>query len=414
MHRIQTVVFSDGERFPVMLDGSGVPHWHATLYVTTQVRNASKAPNTMQAILSAVRTLLVWAGERGVDLESRFARREFLIESEMESLRAFTQAKIVAPEPDKEDRKIVRLPRRVESARLGMMSLVPRVSSQTQYIRLTYIADFLEWYAARIVEREARHIDEASLAGIKSMANGVRIRRPQKKHRSILAARRGLSPSTQQKLLDLVRIGSKLNPFDELVQRRNYLIVLLLLRLGLRAGELLALKVRDFDFQKNEIVIARRHGDKSDPRKNQPVVKTLDRRIPLENSLARDVADYVMSERRLFPRARRHEFLFVTHKVGPFLGQPLSAKGLGKIFALIQKAGTEELVKLSPHILRHTANDNFSRLMEERKVPEAVEEKMRSYLMGWKEGSGSASIYTRRYIEEKAREAFLILQNRKK
>jgi len=48
--------------------------------------------------------------------------------------------------------------------------------------------------------------------------------------------------------------------------------------------------------------------------------------------------------------------------------------------------------------------------MDKRRVSSAEEEKIRSYLMGWKGGSGTASTYTRRHIERKAREAALLLQ----
>jgi hypothetical protein len=46
-------------------------------------------------------------------------------------------------------------------------------------------------------------------------------------------------------------------------------------------------------------------------------------------------------------------------------------------------------------------------------VPNAKEEKMRSYMMGWKEGSGTAATYTRRHTERMAREAQLKLQGRR-
>jgi len=92
------------------------------------------------------------------------------------------------------------------------------------------------------------------------------------------------------------------------------------------------------------------------------------------------------------------------------VGQPLSIKGLNKIFLEIQKVQPKELSNLTPHLLRHTANDRFSQLMDQRGATSAEEEKMRSYLMGWKEGSGTASTYTRRHIEKKAREAALKLQ----
>ena len=95
---------------------------------------------------------------------------------------------------------------------------------------------------------------------------------------------------------------------------------------------------------------------------------------------------------------------------GPFAGQPISLKGLDKVFQELQAANPDLLRHLTPHVLRHTANDRLSALMDKNKVSPAEEEKMRSYLMGWKEGSGTASTYTRRHIERKAQEVALLLQ----
>ena len=406
--RIRFVVFSDGERVPMLLDASGLPHWFATLFVTTQVRNNSKAPNTMLAVLGAVRNLLAWAAAQSIDLEGRFARRAWLLEAEIESLPAYAQSSIDSSQAL--DPVVVRLPKRRETARAALGLPDGRVSSGTQYIRMTYMADYLEWLAIRIIEREARRVDDGTRSEIKAMAVSIRMRRPRKSARSLLSARRGLPEESQQRLLELMRPDSPANLFKHEVRQRNALIVHLLYDLGIRAGELLALKVSDFDFQRNEVVVARRHGDPSDPRANQPVLKTMDRRIALSAALSGEVSRYVMSERRRYPRARRHEFLLVTHQAGPYQGMPLSMKGLNKLVAKIQRADPESLGGLTAHVLRHTANDRLSTMWDAHGVRSPEEEKMRSYLMGWREGSGTAATYTRRHVEKKAREASLKLQ----
>lgn len=406
---LRLIKFADGERFPLLIDEAGIPHWHATLFVTAQVRNASRAPNTMAAVLTAVRSLLKWAESSGIDLEERFAGREFLATFEIESLRAHMESRHVFSKKEVLSERALIAGRR-ESARAAPAPVVDRLATTTRYIRMTYAADYLEWLAVRLVERAARHVDAATLTGIKAMVEGVRKRRPQKGVKSLLNARRGLPEDAQARLLSLVQPDFPENPFEPEARRRNELIVLLLFHLGIRAGELLALKVTDFDFQRNEVVVARRHGDATDPRLNQPVVKTLDRRIPLQDALASAVSRYVLGERHQLAAARKHEFLLVTHKVGPFLGQPLSMKGLSKLFAKIQEVEPTLLGSLSPHVLRHTANDRFSALMDKNNVSAPKEEKMRSYVMGWKEGSGTASTYTRRHIEKEAKEVFLRMQ----
>ncbi|EAO0402477.1 hypothetical protein EWO79_23785 [Salmonella enterica] len=44
------------------------------------------------------------------------------------------------------------------------------------------------------------------------------------------------------------------------------------------------------------------------------------------------------------------------------------------------------------------------------KISEREQEIMREYLMGWKRGSGTAAVYNKRFIKEKANEASVKLQ----
>lgn len=405
---IPFVVFPDGERFPMLVDATGSPNWYSTLFATTQIRNSSQAANTIHAALSSVRHLFVWAKQQSVDLEERFASRKFLTVGEIESLAAHAQKR--ASEKEQDARAVIPLPASPNRVRSRLNPPVRRVSSKTQYNRLSFMADYLGWFAIYVTERESRSVDAETLKAIDLMGVRIRAKRPRKKA-SVVNAREGLSKGSQAVLRDVTCVGSDKNPFTTAVQSRNDLVINLF-ALGIRSGELLALQVSDFDFQKNEVLIARRHDDKGDPRARQPVAKTRDRLLPMTESLSRKVSEYVMKVRRTFPAARRHKFLLVTHQAGPYQGAPLSAKGLGKIFSVIKSADPEALKDFSPHVLRHTANDEFSELMDETQVRPADEEKMRSYTMGWREGSGTAATYTKRHTKKKAREASLKLQQR--
>lgn len=414
-YAIKMAKFVDGERYPLLLGSDGIPDFYATLFATTQIRNASKAANTIKANLDAIRVLYAWAEENDLELAYRLARRQFLSDQEAESLRSFVQKTKRQPRKRAKSSAVVRLSSRAlgkESARSPVVVPDPRVSRDTQYIRLTYIAKFLEWMSQRLVERNARQVDEASYEQIRRMSSRLLALRPPRPRQSTLNARRGLNEGVQKQLLALVELGAEENPFQPEVQRRNELIIWLLLFLGIRHGELLALKVSDFDFQRNEVVIPRRSDDAEDPRANQPKAKTLDRRLPLAPALSDKVYRYVMEDRHQIREARRHPFLLITHKKGRHLGLPLTSGGLQKVVARIRGAAGIDLNSLCPHVLRHTSNDNFSRLADRQGIGEAQEQKMRCNLMGWKEGSGTAAIYTRRHTEEKAREAMLTLQER--
>jgi len=135
--------------------------------------------------------------------------------------------------------------------------------------------------------------------------------------------------------------------------------------------------------------------------------------LPITDELAQRVFGYVSNERKACLDSKRHLFLLVTHKVGPHHGKPMSYQALSKSFAKLREAAGGRLDGLSPHVMRHTANDRFSQQMDSHGTSPAQEEKMRSYIMGWREGSGSAATYTRRHTQRKAMEASLFLQKRR-
>lgn len=407
MLKLVRTVFQDGERYPLLVTNQGIPLWYPTLYVTSQLRNASKAPNTITANLAVIRQLLTWCHEEGINLEKRFMLREFLSSQEIESMCRFLKTKNLTSIPK---RDVISLARHKEQVRVKNKRS-SKVSSSTQYIRLTYVSDYLNWLAYRVVESSNRHLDANVVAQIKKMMTTIRVRRP-KKRGEVNSRRKGLATPYREKLLALVKPDCENNPFSQELKVRNELIINLLYELGLRQGELLAIRIRDIDLSQNQIVIPRRHDDPDDPRANQPVAKTLDRRLPVKTSLVELISNYIIQDRRHIKQARTHDFLLVVHKVGPYLGQPLSSRGLSKIFSQIQAAEPEAFGNLTPHLLRHTWNDRFSELSDQAGTSEAREEKMRSYAMGWKEGSGTSATYTRRHIEKAAQKAALQLQEK--
>jgi integrase len=409
-YRLKTLTLDSGERYPILVDNHGMPHWHATLFTTTQLRNAGKTTNTMISVLAAIRTLYAWAKGNDIDLEARFAKRVFFNDQDLECLWHHLTTRRNEDCNRDTEKKVTRLPRNAERSRAKAAQTEPSISSNTLYNRLTYINAYLKWLAIRVIEQESKHIDASTMECIKEMGTRLSARRPPKRTPSQVSARRGLTDKQQAALLDLIANDSAANPFAPAVQVRNELMVLMLFHLGVRAGELLGLRVDDIDFQGNTVLITRRHGDAKDPRSNQPVAKTVDRRVPIADGLARRAANYVMNERRKVPGTKRHPYLFVTHRAGPFLGAPLSIPSLIKLFAQIQRAAPNHLGTLSAHVLRHTANDRFSSLMDRSGVSSAKEDKMRSYLMGWREGSGTAAVYTRTHVEETAKNAGLQLQ----
>ncbi len=137
----------------------------------------------------------------------------------------------------------------------------------------------------------------------------------------------------------------------------------------------------------------------------QPNLKTRARVVPIGSSLLDDTRQYVLDHRSRIPGARKHEFLFVSSR-----GNPLSIPALAKIFEGLREKHPELPADLSPHVMRPTWNDAYSREMDRQRASEETERKTRTYLMGWSPTSEMAVIYTRRHVRAKARKASLALQ----
>lgn len=394
---IQTFIKSDGERYCLLVDSiTGLPLFYPNLFVTTQIRNASLSFSAMESALVAISVLLRFAEDAKIDLNERFGRMDYLLMHEVEALADYCQLKL-RNATDK-SRKIVSIAHKKERL----------VASQTTYVRLTLIARYLMWLASILSPRLAKGDNDR----LSKMIEMIKARRPVKKDRNDGVNQKGLTDAQIDVLFEIFRPGSDLNPFDRHeTQVRNRLIFLMLFHLGIRSGELLNIRIRDIDFSSNQIVIARRADDKSDPRRDQPLVKTLDRRLPVKDTLMQEIHDYVLKYRKSVPNAQRHDFLFVTHKPGPTVGQPISKSSYNKIMTLIREV-SPDLYSFTGHALRHKWNERFSELIDSRDNPpdEAQQEQLRSWLMGWRQGSGTAAIYNQRFIKRKASEASLSLQ----
>lgn len=402
-YRVTGFVMQSGERYCLLLDkATGMPLYYPNLYVTTQVRNNSNSVAAMESALSGVNVLLSFCDEREISLSERFLKREFFALGELDAIRDYCQQSFAKGGADSSE-EVVSITRKIKQRPARKTGLA------SEYMRLTHIAKYTEWLGTILLTGQ---IERKTSLDIAKMKKGFESRRPSGKGRNQLGREKGLTREQEAVLLDVVEPGSERNPFeDESTQIRNQLMIFLLLHLGIRGGELLNIRVSDIDWAKNQIVIARRADEQKDPRRRQPLVKTLDRRLPMKDTLVKAIHRYVVQFRREVPGARKHDYLLVTHKSGPTQGQPISRSAFVKVINLIAEAAPE-LAGLHGHELRHTWNNRFSEFMDASDDPPEPkeQERERSYLQGWKPESGSAATYTKRFTREKAMEAGLKLQ----
>lgn len=397
------IVSRQGERLKLLVDAaSGIPLYYPNLYITSQIRGGAKSVATIQSFITSMKVLYFWCDEYSIDVEGRWSRGEWLKVWEIDSLRdhcslALKGASVV-------DKKVVGIQHRRERAQEG-------VESPTKYVRMTYIADYLKWLGELI---GSGTLAEGGKSEIDTMYKSIKAHRPKKKSRADIAREdKGLDPELLMKVLEVSKPGHENNPYsDYAVQVRNASIIALLYYLGIRRGELLNLRVDDIDFVSNEIRIVRRADATLDKRVYQPLVKTEERILPINDKLAQRLSEYVTQIRAKYPRARRHPYLFVTHKQGPYQGEALSNSGFGKLMLALQSA-VESFAQVHAHAFRHSWNYSFSKILDQSKSKHSPEkeEQMRSYLMGWKEASGTAATYNRRHTKEKAKEAILEFQS---
>lgn len=399
IYGVNTFVMDSGERYCLVVEqSSGLPEYYSNLFLTTQIRNRGDAFSTMMAAAGNLVVLLRFLERRSINLEQRLLKKEFFKSHELDDLRDYAQRKQGKP----------------SSALLsGSWSTLEEVrddeivESGTQYSRLTTFASYLRWFAMHILDSAGQDVIEQ----INSMTEQIKERRPSKKRRNVGLRERSLNDTQLDALFEVIRLGSELNPFSIGVQRRNRLMILLMYYLGIRSGELLNIRIRDIDFAACRIKIVRRADEREDPRTREPNAKTRERILPLADTLVKELHDYITQDRRKIRYATKNDFLFITYKNGPTVGQPISKVGYHKIISVVRSV-SPKLYLMTGHMLRHTWNLKFSERMDamDEEISEERQEKIRSFLMGWKEGSGTAAVYNKRFIKEKGYKAALALQ----
>lgn len=411
-YTVRNTVFESGERFPLLVDvRTGVPLFDPTVFVLTEFRTRNRASATIEQVLRALKVLLLFCDMHRIDLARRMLEGQLLELGELDALVQLCRLPMSDIEalvdacPTAGGRTVASL----ENYRARTNRGFPEVAGDSAAVRIRYIRQFIGWLADRcLLSLSARHSSRAALLNARDIVvSGLTARVPTGKGRNKTHSRRALDDAAQERLWKIVDVNSPENPWEgRHAKVRNELIVRWFMGLGVRRGELLGVKVNDVNFRANEVFIARRADDPSDPRVHQPNAKMADRLLPISDDLARRTRHYILEERRRFPEARKHAFLVVANG-----GAPLSLRGLNKIFSVLS-AKHPELMGVFPHLFRHTNNYNFSKNADEQGMDPEKEKKTRSHLMGWSETSGTAETYTRREIERRARDASLRMQDK--
>lgn len=397
---MKLVLLEGGERLPFFLGADGVPLFYPMVWLLTMRRSANAATATLRGNLFALKLLYLWSDSRQLDLEGRMLAGDYLTKGECASLVDAARRPLVEW-TDRNDKPALWKPlgHRIKSRPLRATAGASEIDRQTAGIRVRTIIDYLAWLADEGINTQDRRTADLRLGSRAAMVGYLKTRTPKDGGRNVLGKREAPPQAVIDALLKAVELDSPENPWSDLgLKARNRLLIYLLLGLGIRRGEALGIRVDRIDFQGNRILIARNADDPLDPRVEQPLTKTRDRWLPLKDTLVGMIQEYVTHVRAKMPKARRHPFLFVSHRDG----DPLALVSVNRLFQVLRERVDGLPENLSPHMLRHAWNDAFSRAVDQQKISPEREQQIRSEMMGWSPTSGTAATYTRRHIRQAA------------
>lgn len=425
MPTLSVHVLGGGERVPMLHDEQGLPLFYPTLFVTSQLRNAGAAVNTIRNKLADLIVLLRWEQVHGRDLIAEFRSGRFLAVADVVSLRDFAKLDMRHLRPV-EDRAKQRK-RGVTDFLEGSVASSPAqaaIGGQQHFNRLSTFADYLEFTASVVIQHQNSPQTAQEVA---RMAKAIRKHRPRglvKQQDEGLDER---SPPSElvERFMAVGAEGDPRNPFKHPhIQLRNAIIFGLLRHTGMRRGELLSLRLDQFELGHEPLVwIRRNHDDKHDSRPYQPVAKTKERPLPLPESLASQIHHYMLKVRAQIGPARRHPYLLVSHRKGSTWGKPLSVSALNsQIFARMRTVDPA-FEAIHPHAFRHHWNYELSVSIDQHNakakegaegaqappISEARELDVRAFLNGHR-SKASGARYNRRHIRETSDRAVRLVQ----
>ncbi|EEQ3377817.1 tyrosine-type recombinase/integrase, partial [Escherichia coli] len=376
-----------GERGCLILDKkSNLPTYYQNLFLTTDIRNRGATASTMEIVATNLLIFSNFLDGRGIDIIERVELKKYLSVAEIDDLVRYAKQRF-------DRQKIIN----IKSTNYRF------IAKRTFSYRIHVFSRYLKWLCGLVHSSKGIHAKYEVDVFIES----IRAHIPRNSSLNMNEiSEKSLNEEEIKVLFRLLEIGGIENPFHKEVQVRNRLIFTLLLNLGLRAGELLNLKIDDFDLRDNTLSVVRRHDSKEDGRSYQPLVKTGERVIPLSDELAREIFDYISNSREKMTKRKKHNFLFVAHCTGKNAGEPLSISAYEKVISTLKRA-SPELYNLSGHRLRHSWNYMYSKGIEGAELEYNRRKDLRNYLMGWSKESIMCDRYNYKYISQQEKDVVL-------
>jgi len=302
--------FSSGQRVPLLVQtGDAAPLPMLVPFIYVQLKLRYRAYNTAAAHLRAIQAFYTYAKSRKLDID------EAILACQFEAILALLDGYAIWLQNGRHADNLV--------ARIGTAATAPypQIDPRTrdQYLRL--LKQYLSWCVTRYIPRARQN--SVSLAGIGVAFADVADAVERRFESHIINVRpdriryRSLTDTQLQIVRALIRPGTEENPFPKRLQLRNWLIIELLLETGIRRGELLKLYTTDVNqgSQHAYLSINDREYDPSDPRAEEPALKTHGRTVGISAQLYEVYVRYIQSERRPLrdgkPMKLLYRYLFI-------------------------------------------------------------------------------------------------------
>lgn len=392
--------FNNGEKMPFLVPRTvGLPIEAPTFWITAHRRAMGSQPNTLFNELRSLMFLYLWSDLRGIDIAERLEHGTFLTLDEIIDLVNVCGWYLndLLSALERRSSNVTTLPRHIPTAGVQSGEKRNRLSVIHSFLEFTsagYLSRLQPWPDRWLLYRDMR--DECFGRFITHIHA---IRAP---NRDDFGQREGLEPEVLKRLRAVIDPDHPENPFEPQVRFRNFMMILLLMELGIRRGELLGIKLEDCDVagKRGFITIHRRPDDIAETRFGV-ATKTAARKLELSHRTTRLVYEWIAYHRSELPGAAKgkDQYLIVTVPKG----KPMSASNVNKTFEALRERVPGLPAEVKPHVLRHSWNDTFSEQMDKKGISEENEVKWRMKLMGWR-SELTAQHYTRRTVARRSNE----------
>ncbi|EIN7307416.1 site-specific integrase [Salmonella enterica subsp. enterica serovar Telelkebir] len=389
-YSVKKIMASDGNRFCMILDSkNGLPLYYQNIYLSLLYKQKNKSFNT---VLRNAYTLIAFENyliESNINLIERIKSKTFLSFTEIYSLSEQLRVK-------NKKQKVIDIKE------------YKKINQENLHYRLTVISSYISWIYESYFSTT---IYETNII-LKSVNLLFRKHKPKLNSQLYLNNDfKSLEKESLDILLQCLEPESQYNPFVDIsCRKRNQLIILILQETGMRGGELLNLKISDFNKEKRYLKVCKRVNDPADLRVFQPLVKTFERELNISKKLSMQISSYIDNDRSFYSKSLNHNYLFITQKSGPTEGFPLSISAYHKVMKQISRiefCGVS-FQNFTGHCLRHTWNYIYSLkyigVTDQYRLTQL--DRIRCVRMGWKMNSKTALIYNNRYISEETLKAF--------